>query len=142
MQDKAVVKINSELDIVECRKTVRDMAIKLGFGIADQTRLVTTASELSRNIVQYAGNGEMALTVVSGPKGKGMKLVFKDKGPGFEPDEALVHGYSTGKGLGVGLPGSKRLMDEFDIWSKKDKGTVITAFKWLKQVSSQEKGNG
>jgi serine/threonine-protein kinase RsbT len=114
---------------------MRDMAIEQGFGLTDQTRLVTAASELARNIVLYAGTGEMALSVIFRESRKGIKLVFEDNGPGLDVDEVLTPGFSTGKGLGMGLPGSKRLMDEFELQSEKDKGTTVTIIKWLRETT-------
>ena len=132
MEENLIVEITSELDIVRCRKAVRDMALELGFGVADQTRLVTVASELARNVVQYAGEGKMFLAKIDDGTTKGIRMEFKDHGPGFVFDEAMSFGYSTNKGLGVGLPGSRRLMDELEVESKKGKGATVTAAKYLK----------
>lgn len=133
MDNEITIQIASELDIVSCRKAVRDMAIKQGFGLTDQTRLVTAASELARNIVLYAGTGEMVLSVIIEESRKGMRLVFEDNGPGLDVDEVLTPGFSTSRGLGMGLPGAKRLMDEFKLQSEKGKGTTVTITKWMRE---------
>jgi serine/threonine-protein kinase RsbT len=133
MESEVGLEIKAELDIVRCRRAARDMAVEIGFGIADQTRIVTAASELARNIVQYADSGKMLISVISTSSTKGIKMIFKDNGPGLDPDEAMTFGFSTSKGIGVGLPGSQRLMDEFEIQSEKGKGTRVTAIKWLRQ---------
>lgn len=132
MKEEITVEITEELDIVRCRKVVRDIAVKSGFGLTDQTRLVTATSELARNIVNYAGEGKMNVTIISDCARKGIELVFEDEGPGFNPEDAINPGYSTSKGLGMGLPGSKRLVDDFELHSVTGKGTKITAIKWLR----------
>lgn len=127
------VDIAEELDILACRKAVRDAAIKLGFGITDQTRLVTATSELSRNIVNFAGSGKMYISAVSSGSMKGMKVVFEDHGPGLDAEEAMTFGFSTGGGLGAGLPGAKKLVDEFELRSEEGVGTTVTISKWVRQ---------
>ena len=125
-------RITSESDIVMARKVIRQAAIDLGFGIADVTRIVTAASELVRNIYQYAGSGLMRWGSISQGTARGMDLTFEDQGPGI-PDvaKAMEQGYSTSKGLGMGLPGAKRLMDEMTIQSEAGRGTTITVRKFL-----------
>ncbi|HWQ20957.1 MAG TPA: anti-sigma regulatory factor [Methanotrichaceae archaeon] len=126
-----VVKIQAEGDIVMVRKTVRNVTTQMGFGITDVTRVVTAASELARNIFRYAGSGAMEWQILN-IKGKaGIELSFIDLGPGI-PDISLAmqEGYTTSGGLGMGLPGSKRLVDELDVQSELGKGTIVTIRKW------------
>ena len=127
-------RIESESDIVTARKVVRDAATALGFGITDVTRIVTATSELTRNIYHYAKSGVMRWRVLNGGDGVGLELTFEDHGPGI-PDvpKAMEMGFSTGKGLGMGLPGSKRLMDEMTIESTVGQGTTVLVRKWLKK---------
>jgi len=125
------VSIKSEGDIVAARRTVRDAAIQVGFGITDVTRIVTAASELARNVFKYAGEGVMTWRQLEEPGRVGIELRFIDQGPGIADVQlALQEGYSTGAGLGLGLPGAKRLMDEIDIRSAPGRGTTITLKKW------------
>ena len=109
------------------------MAAALGFRLIDQTRLATVASELARNVIKYAKRGRMiAQPFVSAAGRAGLRLIFEDKGPGI-PDiaAAMRDGFSTGRGLGKGLPGSKRLVDEFKIESEVGRGTRVTVVRWL-----------
>ena len=123
--------IDTEYDIVMARKSVREAAVALGFGVTDVTRIVTAASELTRNIYIYAGSGIMRWHPING-NATGLELVFEDHGPGIaDVSQAMQPGYSTGKGLGMGLPGSKRLMDEMDVHSEIGQGTTIRIRKWL-----------
>ncbi len=125
--------IDTENDIVMARKSVREAAVTLGFGVTDVTRIVTAASELTRNIYVYAGSGIMRWHSIN-DSNVGLELVFEDKGPGIiDVKLAMEPGYSTGKGLGMGLPGTKRLMDEMDVLSEIGKGTTIRIRKWLRQ---------
>ena len=127
-------RITSENDIVMARKVVRDAATTLGFGITDVTRIVTAASELTRNIYHYAKSGVMHWRSLNQGDGVGLELTFEDSGPGIpDVEKAMEMGFSTGKGLGMGLPGSKRLMDEMTIESTVGKGTTVVVRKWLKQ---------
>jgi len=131
------VPIASESDIVNARKVVRNLASAVGFGITDVTRIVTAASELSRNIFRYAGTGVMHWRLLNGARGAGLELVFVDRGPGIaDVERAMETGYSTSGGLGMGLPGSKRLMDELDLQSQPGKGTTVTVRKWLRPASA------
>jgi len=126
------VDITSESDIVEVRTSVRETANKIGFGVTDVTRIVTAASELARNIYRFAGSGVMYYKTLDNGGRKGIELVFEDSGPGIENIEvAMEEGYTTGNGLGLGLPGTQRLMDEMEIDSKVDRGTTIRVVKWL-----------
>jgi serine/threonine-protein kinase RsbT len=126
--------IESENDIVMARKVVRIAASDVGFGITDVTRIVTAASELTRNIYQHARSGIMRWQVLNRGSSIGLELTFEDNGPGI-PDvaKAMEAGFSTGNGLGMGLPGSKRLMDEMTIESIVEKGTTVVVRKWLKR---------
>ena len=127
-------RITSENDIVMARKVVRDAATTLGFGITDVTRIVTAASELTRNIYHYAKSGVMHWRSLNLDTSVGLELTFEDSGPGIpDVEKAMEMGFSTGKGLGMGLPGSKRLMDEMTIESTVGKGTTVVVRKWLKQ---------
>jgi serine/threonine-protein kinase RsbT len=123
--------INSESDIVAARKIVRDAAIAMGFGVTDVTRIVTAASELTRNVFRYAGSGVMHWRTVKAGDAVGLELTFEDHGPGISDIErAMEAGYTTKGGLGLGLPGAKRLMDEMEIESEVGKGTRVTVKKW------------
>jgi len=128
------VSIVDESHIVTVRKTIRDLATQLGFGITDVTRIVTAASELARNVFHYAGTGTMRWTLIETIDKIGIQIVFEDHGPGI-PDlsKALEPGYSTSGGLGMGLPGTRRLMDEMDIQSKVGAGTIVTVKKWRRK---------
>ncbi|MGO8931335.1 MAG: anti-sigma regulatory factor [Limisphaerales bacterium] len=116
------------------RRAVRNAATALGFGITDVTRIVTAASELTRNIYQYAKAGAMRWRALNVNGRLGLELVFEDHGPGI-PDvaRAMEKGFSTSKGLGMGLPGAKRLMDEMSIQSEVGNGTTVQVRKWLKR---------
>ena len=127
-------RITSENDIVMARKVVRDAATTLGFGITDVTRIVTAASELTRNIYHYAKSGVMRWRSLNQDASVGLELTFEDSGPGIpDVEKAMEPGFSTGKGMGLGLPGSKRLMDEMTIESTAGKGTTVVVRKWLRQ---------
>ena len=127
-------RITSESDIVMARKVVRDASTTLGFGITDVTRIVTAASELTRNIYHYAESGVMRWCSLNQDSRVGLELTFEDSGPGIPDVEmAMEPGFSTGKGMGLGLPGSKRLMDEMTIESTVGKGTTVVVRKWLRQ---------
>ena len=106
----------------------------MGFGITDVTRIITAAAELARNVFRYAGSGTMRWQQVNADGMLGLELVFEDHGPGIaDIDEVMQEGYSTSKGLGMGLPGSKRLMDEMEIRSTLGQGTVVTVRKWRRR---------
>jgi serine/threonine-protein kinase RsbT len=127
-------RIGSEGDIVMARRAVRNAATALGFGITDVTRIVTAASELTRNIYQYAGSGVMRWRCLSQDARVGLELIFEDSGPGIaDVTKAMEAGFTTGKGLGMGLPGAKRLMDEMTVHSLPDKGTTVEVRKWLRR---------
>ena len=123
--------LRSQDDVVVARQRTRTWALEAGLNLVDQTKLVTAASELARNTVIYGGGGTMKLELVETGSRKGVRLVFEDSGPGI-PDipKALSDGFTTGGGLGLGLGGAKRLVNEFDIWSEPGKGTRITVARW------------
>ncbi|MCE5250025.1 anti-sigma regulatory factor [bacterium] len=140
---EGTVKIESEGDIVAVRKTVREISCECGFGITDVTRIVTAASELARNVYHYAGHGDMLWHILEISDSIGIELIFIDQGPGIEDiDQAMEMGYTTGKGMGLGLPGSKRLMGELEIQSQVGKGTTVTVRKWLKKQYEQSGAAG
>jgi serine/threonine-protein kinase RsbT len=123
--------LKSGEDVVRLRKLVRDRAIAAGFSLVDQTKVVTAASELGRNTIQYGGGGTVAVSTIADTRRRGLRLEFVDQGPGI-PDLALAltDGYTTGGGLGLGLSGAKRLSDEFQIESTPGKGTRIVIVRW------------
>lgn len=126
-----VISIHSDLDIVTARSTVRDMVKGMGFGAVDQARVATAVSELARNIFVHAGSGQVTARTVERNGRKGIEIEFQDQGPGIKDVElALQDGYSTAKSLGLGLPGARRLMDEFDLRSQVGAGTTIVCRKW------------
>ncbi len=128
------LRIQSEGDIVSARKAVREAATALGFGLTDVTRIVTAASELTRNIYQYAKAGIVRWRALKLDGRVGLELVFEDHGPGIaDVSLAMEAGFSTSRGLGLGLPGAKRLMDEMSIQSQVGKGTLVQIRKWLKK---------
>jgi serine/threonine-protein kinase RsbT len=126
------IAINSGADIVAARLQGRQLAAEAGFSGTDQTIIATAISELARNIVEYAHNGEIRLTLLGTATARGIRVEAHDDGPGIENIElAMQEGYSTGGGMGLGLPGTRRLMDEFVITSKAGATTVITT-KWIR----------
>lgn len=117
--------------VVKVRQKVREWAVALGFSLVEQTKLVTAASELARNTYMYGGGGEVQLEVVNNSQRQGLRLTFEDQGPGIADIElALKDGYSTGSGFGMGLGGSRRLVNEFEIESRVGQGTRVTITKW------------
>ena len=118
-------------DIVRARRMVRDVAIAAGFSLVDQTKIITAASEIARNTIDYGGGGVMRIESLQDGRRRGVRLTFIDQGPGIpDIDRALTDGYSTGHGLGLGLSGAKRLSSEFDIKSTPGKGTIIRLARW------------
>lgn len=123
--------IQKEQDVVPFRNRVKEYATKIGMGLVNQTKLITAASELVRNMLRYANGGEAFIEVVSDGRNNGVRLVFADKGPGIaDLKQAMKDGFSTGKSLGLGLPGTRRLVNEFDIKSAVGQGTTVTILKW------------
>jgi serine/threonine-protein kinase RsbT len=134
IQDQGEVRIETEADIAVARRAVRDLAAKIGFGITETARIVTAVSELGRNVHKYAGGGIMQWHALQNGDNTGLELRFEDQGPGIvDVNEALREGYSTGGGLGMGLPGARRLMDQLDIQSTVGKGTTVTVRKWRRR---------
>lgn len=127
------VAIDHDYDIVAARRKARELATQVGFSGSDLTIIATAISEVARNIVVYASRGEIVLSAVQRGVRRGILVVAVDQGPGI-PDipRAMRDGFSTGKSLGLGLPGAKRLMDEFEIASEVGKGTMITMRKWTR----------
>ncbi|MFD2974120.1 anti-sigma regulatory factor [Peribacillus deserti] len=133
MMNKDTVHIQHELDIVQARQKGREISKKIAFGTVDQVRITTAISELARNIYLYAGSGDISIEEIHDGNKKGIKISAVDQGPGIaDIRKVLEDGYSTSGGLGAGVPGVKRLMDDFSIDSAVGKGTAITAVKWLK----------
>lgn len=125
------LQLQNSSDVVVARQKVRQLAIELRFSLVDQTKLVTAASELARNALDHGHGGHMTVEVVNGTSRSGLKLVFEDNGPGIpDIEQALKDGFTTGNGMGLGLGGSKRLVNEFSIESEVGKGTKITVVRW------------
>ena len=123
--------IVTDQDVVPFRNRVKECAVKIKMGLVNQTKLITAASELGRNMLKYAQGGETLIEIVNRGRENGVRLTFKDKGPGIaDLNLAMKDGYSTGKSLGLGLPGSKRLVNEFEIKSEVGKGTTVVVIKW------------
>lgn len=133
MSDHACVRIESEVDIVTARQQGREMAAGLGFSRSEEVLIATAISEVARNILLYAKVGEIIIEIAAAEGRRGLLIVARDEGPGIaDVRKAMQDGYSTSRGLGLGLPGSRRLMDEFDIDSQVGKGTTITMKKWVR----------
>lgn len=129
--NKDILQIRKDSDVVPYRNRVKEYATKIGMSLVNQTKLITGASELVRNMLKYGGGGEARIEVITQGRNTGIRLVFTDTGPGI-PDlkKAMTDGFSTGRSMGLGLPGTKRLMNEFDIFSELGKGTTVTVVKW------------
>ncbi|MBB5174210.1 anti-sigma regulatory factor [Texcoconibacillus texcoconensis] len=133
MQVQTRVDIHSEWGIVAARQAGRKLAKEIGFGSVDQARITTAISELARNIYLYANQGEISIEEVASAGKRGMKVVASDRGPGIKDVRSVMEdGFTTSGGLGAGLPGVKRLMDDFDIDSEEEEGTTIISIKWLR----------
>ncbi|GAA1587702.1 ATP-binding protein [Actinoplanes couchii] len=125
--------VDTDRDVVRVRQLVRTVAVAVKLSLVDQTKIVTAASELARNTLVYGGGGEVEVTRVHNERRAGIRIVFADQGPGIvDLDLALTDGYTTGGGLGLGLSGARRLVDEFDIDTEAGKGTTITIVKWCR----------
>jgi serine/threonine-protein kinase RsbT len=131
VQNKDSIHIFKEQDVVLLRNRVKEFAVKLGMGLVNQTKLITAASELVRNMLKYGGGGVVLIETVTEDRNTGLRLTFTDQGPGIKDVElAMKDGFSTGKSLGLGLPGTKRLVNEFSLKSEPGKGTSVTILKW------------
>lgn len=130
-KEEISVSIVSDSDIVTARQKGRELAVRLGFASADLALIATAISELARNIVLYAQKGEIIISTVEDSNGYGIGVVARDGGPGIpDVERALQEGFSTSRSLGLGLPGVKRLMDQFDIVSEPSRGTTVSVKKW------------
>ncbi len=131
VEKQATLAVKSAEDIVRIRREVRSWAVESKFSLVDQTKIVTAASEIARNTLDYGGGGQLALEKVRQGERRGLRLTFSDQGPGI-PDiqRALTDGYTSGSGLGLGLSGSKRLCNEFYLESKPGVGTTVTLIRW------------
>ncbi len=126
------LRIASPKDLAAVRKGLRDVASSMGFNVVGSTRIVTAAVEIARNIIHYAGSGELIWREVKNEKRKGLRLEFVDQGPGIaDTAQAMTPGYSTSGGLGMGLPGVKRLADEMEVRSGIGRGTTVIITQWL-----------
>jgi len=129
--NKDKMQIEKEQDVVPFRNRVKEYAVKIGMSLVNQTKLITAASELVRNMLKYANGGMVIIEVISQGRDSGIRLVFQDKGPGIKDISlAMKDGFTTGKSLGIGLPGTKRLVNEFDIKSEVGAGTTVSIIKW------------
>src|SRR5215469_6895592 len=128
---KSELALVREHDVVFARQAIRSAARQLGFSIVDQTKLVTAASELARNAVVHGGGGTVVWETVAENGRQGLRLTFNDSGPGIEDTKlAMKDGWTTGTGLGMGLPGARRLVNEFELVSKPGAGTTVTITRW------------
>lgn len=133
MKSEARVPIRSGADIVTARLEGRQLASQAGFNGSDLTVIATAISEVARNIVEYARKGEITLCIIQEGNKRGLRVEARDAGPGIPNiGLAMQDGYSTGRGLGLGLPGTRRLMDDFTIHSKVGEGTLVVATKWIR----------
>lgn len=133
MKNEARITISSGTDIVTARLEGRQLAAEAGFNGSDLTVIATAISEVARNIVEYARKGEIILSIVHEGNRRGLRVIADDDGPGIpNVEQAMQDGFSTGRGLGLGLPGTRRLMDEFVIKSRVGEGTTVTATKWIR----------
>jgi serine/threonine-protein kinase RsbT len=131
LSSRVTLRLRSDEDVVGLRKQVRERAVAIALSLVDQTKLVTAASELARNTLKYGGGGEVHLDALSDGFRNGIGLVFVDNGPGIgDIEQALRDGFTSGGGLGLGLGGSKRLVDEFEIDSRMGEGTAVSVVKW------------
>lgn len=125
------IPIRSDADVVQVRQAVRNLAVELKFGLVDQTKVVTAASELARNTLDHGGGGGVVIEVIEDGGRHGLRMTFEDNGPGIRDIErAMRDGYTSGKGMGLGLGGAKRLTHEFAIQSEPGVGTKVTIIRW------------
>ena len=126
-----IASIRSSDDIVRVRRIVREWAVSLGFSLVDQTKVVTAASELARNVIDYGGGGDFRIEALNNDSRRGLRLTFSDEGPGIvDVEQAMKDGFTTGGGLGLGLGGAKRLVNEFLMDSKPGRGTTVVIIRW------------
>lgn len=131
MQKIETIDIQSSTDVVLVRQAVRQRAVEIGLSLVDQTKIVTAASELARNTLEYGGGGTVMLETLEQGRRRGVRLTFEDQGPGIADIElALKDGFTTGRGLGMGLGGAKRLANEFEIQSVVGEGTRVIIVRW------------
>jgi serine/threonine-protein kinase RsbT len=129
------VPVVTDADVVIARQKGRELALALGFSATDVTLVATAISEVARNIISYAESGEICIAMVEGRDRRGIRVVADDSGPGIENiNRALEDGFSTGQGMGLGLPGARRLMDDFEVHSVPGEGTTVTMTKWEYRV--------
>ncbi|WP_030338916.1 anti-sigma regulatory factor [Streptomyces sp. NRRL S-1022] len=127
--------IGTDADLAWVRQRVRQFAAGLGFGLVQQTKLVTAASELARNTLVHGGGGQVEITALADGPRRGIRLVFSDTGPGIgDVERAMTDGYSSASGLGLGLGGARRLVDEFSLDSRPGRGSVVTVVAWVARV--------
>lgn len=129
--NKEAMTIVREIDVIPFRNRLKEYGVRIGMSLLNQTKLMTAASELARNMLKYAGGGRVIMEVINNGKETGVRLVFVDEGPGIKDIKmAMKDGYSSGRSLGLGLPGTKRLVSQFEIESHVGKGTKVTITKW------------
>ncbi|GGW80687.1 ATP-binding protein [Streptomyces caelestis] len=135
--------IGSDADLAWVRQRVRQTAAELGFGLVQQTKLVTAASELARNTLVHGGGGRLEITALAAGPNRGLRLTFLDTGPGIRDlQQAMTDGFTTGGGLGLGLSGAKRLVNEFCLDSRPGAGTTVTIAAWASGAPSPRSGAG
>ncbi|MFI9244711.1 anti-sigma regulatory factor [Streptomyces sp. NPDC053086] len=135
--------IGSDADLAWVRQEVRQCAASLGFGLVQQTKLVTAASELARNTLVHGGGGRVEITPLDNGRARGLRMCFIDSGPGIRDLElAMTDGYTSGGGLGLGLSGARRLVQEFTVDTQPGRGTTVTAVAWVTQVPASRPGVG
>lgn len=131
MSISSCIAIRADVDIISARQRGRDLGVELGFAKTDLALIATAISELARNILTYAGEGEIEVAVEDAAGRRGLLIIARDQGPGIaDINLALQDGYSTSRSLGIGLPGVRRLMDEFEVTSELGSGTLVRALKW------------
>lgn len=131
---QATLELRSQDQLAIARRTVQEWATSMAFGTLERTKLVTAASEIGRNTLVHGGGGRMTITEVHNGLQPGLRLVFEDEGPGIpDIERALTNGFSTARSLGLGLGGSQRLVNEFDIWSEPGQGTRVSLTQWKRR---------
>lgn len=131
VQKTSTLAVTTEGDVVKVRQAVRALAVEIKLSLVDQTKVVTAASELGRNLLIYGGGGEVIMEILNNGVRNGLRVVFQDRGPGIpDIDLALKDGYTSGSGMGLGLGGARRLVNEFEIVSNATEGTRVTIIKW------------